>query len=491
MAQNKHDLVPKQRTLNRSPIFQLILMLVGVILAVLLWNFLSGFVACWRVTSLPGIPPAACSTSQPTLVATLPGDTPVAPTATPTISAPLVPLPPAWDGASRVTVLIVGFRGGDTNENCPLCTDTMILLTIDPLSKTAGMLSIPRDMWVDIPGFGYNRINAAYTVGELYKLPGGGPGLTIKTVETFLGVPIQYYAQIDFTAFEKMIDDIGGICLDVPVKVDVGVLDEHGTTIVKPGRQCLSGKVALGYARARDVVQGVAGGDVQRSQDQQLVIMAIRDKVLSNLPALVTQAVPLYNEISSGVHTDLSLDDILRLAMLAKDIPPGSIQQGVIDYTMMIDQTTTINGMIADVLRPFPDKIRQLVDKIFGGNTLNPMATGDSTQLMQQEAAKVLVVDASGVKGIAQKTFDYLKSQGMNVIGPGDIASNPDKYYFPPLPTRTMLIAHTGKPYTLIYLMALMKFNSANQLVIVFDPHASADIVLAVGLDWAGSNPMP
>ena len=81
---------------------------------------------------------------------------------------------------------------------------------------------------------------------------------------------------------------------------------EHGTTIIKPGYQCLSGKVALGYARTRDIAQGVTGGDVERSQNQQRVILAIRDKVLSNLPALVTKAVPLYNQISSGVHTNLN-----------------------------------------------------------------------------------------------------------------------------------------------------------------------------------------
>jgi LCP family protein required for cell wall assembly len=420
----------------------------------------------------------------------LPGATAPVQTTTATISAPPVALPPTWDGASRVNVLVLGLRGG-SNQDCPDCTDTMIVLTIDPVDKTAGMLSIPRDMWVNIPGFNNNRINAAYTTGELFKLPGGGPALTIKTVEEFLGIPIQYYAQIDFTAFEKMIDDIGGICMNVPVKVDVGVLDEHGTTIVQPGHQCLSGKVALGYARARDVVQGVAGGDVERSQNQQRVILAIRDKVLSNLPALVTQAGSLYNEISSGVHTDLSLDDILRLAILAKDIPLNSIQPGVIDYTMMIDQTTTVNGVPADVLRPFPDKIRELVDKIFGGGTLNPLATGTPLQLMQQEGARVLVVNASSATGIAQKTADYLKSQGMNVIGNGNKADYPDKYHSPPLPTRTMLIVHAGKPYAIKYLMTLMKFDSANQLVVDFNPGGSEDIVIALGADWTKSNPMP
>lgn len=464
----------------------------GLVLAVLLYIFMSGFVSCWRVTSLGGIPlPKCSSTGVIAPVATNSSGTPVAQTTTPGLSAPEVQLPPAWDGASRVTMLIVGLRGGDTNENCPLCTDTMILLTIDPVSRLAGMFSIPRDMWVNIPGFGYGKINSAYTDGELYKLPGGGPSLTKRTIENFLGTPIHYYAEIDFSAFERMVDEIGGICLDVPVTVEVGVLDEHGTTEVKAGHQCLSGKVALGYARTRDVGQGVAGGDVERSQNQQRVILAIRDKVLANLPALVPKAVPLYKEISSGIHTDLSLDDMLRLAMLAKDIPLNSIQKGVIDYTMMQDGKTTVNNLSVDILRPYPDKIRELVDKIFGGSAIAPSVSGDPTQMMSQEAARVLVINGSGINGIGQKTYDYLKAQGMNVMGPGNSTQYPDKYHYPPLPDRTMLILHTGKPYTMKYLMTLMKFDSANQIVIDFDPAAQADITLAVGIDWANSGALP
>ena len=490
MGQKKFDLVKKIRAFNLPTVLQLILMAVGLVLAVVLFIFLSGFVSCWSLTSLPGIPLPKCSSAVTAPVATNASGTPIAQATTPDLSAPEVPLPLPWDGASRVTLLVIGLRG--EGNDCPLCTDTMILLTVDPLNKTAGMVSIPRDMWANIPGFGYGRINSAYTLGDLYKLPGGGPALTELTVENFLGIPIKYYAQIDFSAFERMIDDIGGICLNNPVGIDVGVLDEHGTTRVKKGYQCLSGKVALGYARTRDVGQGVAGGDVQRSQNQQRVILAIRDKVLSNLPDIFSKAVPIYNEISSGVHTDLSLNDMLRLGMLVKDIPLNSIQQGLIDYTMMTDvKYTDHNGQTLDVLRPFPDKIRELVDQVFGGGSLKPMASGDPAQLMQQEAARVLVINGSGVDGIAAKTADYLKSQGMNVTGSGNMIDNPDKYYYPPLPERTMLIVHAGKPYAMNYLMALMKFDSANQLVMDFNPAASADITIAVGADWANSNPMP
>jgi LCP family protein required for cell wall assembly len=494
MTQKKIDPVRKMLTFTRPSIGHFIFMGVGLVLAILIYVFLSGFVSCWQLTSLPGVPPSTCSTGAVVVpVATKPGDTPVAQTATPVINAPQVQLPPAWDGASRVTIMIVGLDYGDwsADREGPSRTDTMMLLTIDPVSKTAGMLSIPRDMWVDIPGFGYSKINNAYAFGELYKLPGGGKELAIKTVEEFLGIPIQYFAQVDFAAFARMIDEIGGVCMDIPVKINVGVLYENGTTTVDTGYQCLSGKVALGYARARDAEQGVMGGDVERAQNQQRVILAIRDKVLANLPALVTRAVPLYNELSSGVHTDLSLDDILRLAILAKDIPLDSIQPGVINYTMMQDATYDLNGQKLAVLRPYPDKIRELVDQIFGGGSMKPAASGDPATLMQQEAGSVLVINGSGVDGIGQKTYDYLKSQGMNVIGPGNMVDYPDNYHYPPLPGHSMLIIHAGKPYAMKYLMDLMGFENANQVVVDFDPTAPADITLAIGVDWANSNPMP
>ncbi|HTX91685.1 MAG TPA: LytR C-terminal domain-containing protein, partial [Anaerolineales bacterium] len=139
--------------------------------------------------------------------------------------------------------------------------------------------------------------------------------------------------------------------------------------------------------------------------------------------------------------------------------------------------------------KPFPDKIRELVAKVFGTGTVEPLASGDPTQLMQAENAKVLVVNGSGVNGAAQTTFDYLKSQGVNVVNFGNIADYPDAYAYPPLPSRTMIIVHAGKPYVMKYLMSLMKFNSQSQIVVKFDPNASADIVLVVGADYVNAIP--
>jgi LCP family protein required for cell wall assembly len=349
------------------------------------------------------------------------------------------------------------------------------------------MLSIPRDMWVNIPGFGYSKINSAYTLGDEYHLPGGGPDLTVKTVENFVGVPIEYYAQLSFDAFQQMIDTLGGIDVTVTKQLTIDPLGPHNTVTLKPGLNHMTGPVALAYARARDVYQGITGGDVERASDQQQVILAIRDKVLApgNFLKLISEAPTLYNELSGGVNTNLTLDDISRLAMLAKDIPLDSIQRGVIDYTMMQDGTVDVKGQTLDILRPFPDKIRELVDKVFGSGTMQPLASGDLNQNMQAETAKVVVINGTGVNGMAQTTADYLKTQGMNVIGKGNTGDYPDKYYSP-FPGRTILIVHSGKPYAIQYLMGLMKFDSASQIIVDFNPNAPEDILVALGSDWGG-----
>ena len=157
---------------------QIVFWAIAIGVAVAGFLFVRGLVTCWRITPLAGSRPSTCGTgsdgglNQPTI-----NDqgTPIAPVAElpPAINIPDSNLPPAWDGASRITVLIIGldYRDYLANDGPPR-SDTMILLTIDPLTKTAGMLSIPRDMWVNIPGFQYGRINMAYFYGEGSKLPG-------------------------------------------------------------------------------------------------------------------------------------------------------------------------------------------------------------------------------------------------------------------------------------------------------------------------------
>ncbi len=483
MTVKKFDFLKTMRSLKRPSSGQLILLGVGLILAIATFIFLRGFVACWQLTSLPGLPPASCGIAaanpQGTPAVNAEG-TPLTPDILATSSAPQVQLPPPWDGASRVTILVIGldYRDWVSGEGPPR-SDTMILLTIDPLSKTAGMLSIPRDMWVNIPGFGYGKINTAYALGEAYKLPGGGPSLAVKTVENFLGVAIQYYAQIDFTAFERMIDEIGGLDLDVTQTITLDPLGQHNTVYdMPPGRYHFDGPMVLAYARARHT----EGGDVDRANRQQQVIFAIRDKVLSlnMLPTLVAKAPALYQELSTGIHTNLALDDSVKLGMLGLQIPQANIKKGVIDYSMM---TIGVSPDNLDIFKPIPDKIRVLRDEVFGGGAISPMAVGDQAQLLHAEAARVAVLNASGISGLAQRASDYLTSQGMNVVLIGNANEHPE---FPAswyADGYTTVVDYRGKPYAMRYLMSLMRMSSG-QIRTKFDPNAQADVVIFLRGDW-------
>jgi len=157
---------------------------------------------------------------------------------------------------------------------------------------------------------------------------------------------------------------------------------------------------------------------------------------------------------------------------------------------MMQDGTYELNGQQLAILRPYPDKIRELVDNIFGGGSRQPMATGTPEENMKAEAARIVVVNGSGVSGMAEQTANYLQSQGMNVIGFGNTSDYPDNYYNP-FPSRTVIIVHTGKPYAMQYLASVLNLNSPSQTIIDFNSDAPEDILVALGQDWGSNNPLP
>ncbi len=434
-------------------------------------------VTSWEFTDIGGI---RIVTPTPTL---RPGE----PTPTPGGSAaqpvPQGPTPEPWDGASRVNVLLIGldYRDWEAGEDAPR-SDTMILLSLDPLTKNAAMLSIPRDLWVDIPGgFGYGKINTAYSLGEANQLPGGGPELAMKTVESVLGIPIQYYAQVDFGAFVRFIDEIGGVKLDVPEPITIDLVGSGKETKkkLKPGVQTLPGEWALAYARARYT----EGGDFDRARRQQQVILAIRDRILAfdMAPTLVAKAPQLYAELSSGIRTNMTLDQAIQLAWLAKDIPEENIRHGIIGEEHVIFAKSP-EGL--DILKPIPEKIRILRDELFTTEgALSPAAAQQSLEdLAKAEGARIMVLNGAYVTGLAGRTSEYLRSLGLNA--PEDLLGNTEAVAY------TWVIDHTGNPYTVQYLMNLMNV-SPNNFRVRYDPNAQADIEIWLGSDWATNNAMP
>jgi LCP family protein required for cell wall assembly len=356
---------------------------------------------------------------------------------------------------------------------------------VDPVTKTAGMLSIPRDLFVNIPGFGHSRINTAWTLGEGAKLPGGGPGLAMETVSQFIGVPVQYYVQVDFDTFVSLIDLIGGIDIysDVKLRLDPSGTGQDHFVLTCCGMRHLNGLRALAYARCREESQGCSDGDLGRAKRQQKVILAIRDKVLDPeyFPQLLAQAPQLYDTFSSGIHTNMSLEDAMKLAVLVKDIPVESIKQGVINDDMISYVNFEFNGVPASVLRPVPDLIRILRDEIFvPGGPLSPLAQGDSLTLMQADAARIRIINATTTPDLDTRTASFLTGQGMQVAERGQPTVTTD---------RTLLVLYSPKLYALRYLVDMFGVTSGNQIIFKPDQSETVDIEIRIGEDWVGRLP--
>jgi polyisoprenyl-teichoic acid--peptidoglycan teichoic acid transferase len=356
----------------------------------------------------------------------------------------------------------------------------MIVFTIDPITKTAGMLSVPRDLWVNIPGFGYSRINTAYPSGEGAKLPGGGPGLAMKTVEQLLGVPIHYYVQIDFNTFVNLVNMLG--CITV-VPEERLVLDRVGSgpdhVVITPGGEReLCGWKVLAYARTRKT----EGGDTDRSRRQQQVIFALQQKIFDpqNFPTLISQAPEMYNQLQSGIHTNMPFEDAVKLAMLGKDIQPASIKTGIIDTSMVTLEHTILAGQAADVMKPMADKIRVLRDLIFTTTgPVSPLAQGDVASLMRAEEARVRIADGTFTPGLDQRAGVFFQSQGMNVTEVGAA----DAVY-----STTNVIVYGPKLYTLKYLQSVFGI-SQTQIKFNPDPNSTVDIEIRLGSDIAAVIP--
>ncbi len=253
----------------------------------------------------------------------------------------------------RINVLLLGIdqREGVTE---PARTDTMLVLTIDPQTKTAGMLSINRDLWVKIPGqTSEGKINTAHFLGEVEHVPGGGPALALQTVQAALDIPVPYYIRLNFTAFEKLIDMIGGIDIEVAEPIDDPTYPDAGfgydPFYVEAGWQHMDGRTALKYARTR----ATAGSDLDRVKRQQQVVLTVRDKILKNnqLSNVLAQLGPLLQLPGGPVQTNLTPGQIVELINLAAQIDRDEIHTVTLTGDM-IDPYLAPDGQEAIVLKP-------------------------------------------------------------------------------------------------------------------------------------------
>jgi len=384
---------------------------------------------------------------------------------------------PDWEKKERVTILLLGVDKRE-GEHGPWRTDTMILGTIDPESKTAGMLSIPRDLWVPIPGSGESRINSANFIGDRDNYPGGGPALAKKTVEYNLGVSVHYYVLLDFDGFEKIIDTIGGI----DVNVERTLHDERypdpspddpnrvRTIHFEAGLQHMDGKAALEYARSR-----LSTSDFDRSHRQMQIILAVREQALRF--NLIPRVPELMVTLADIVQTDLQPGNIITLARLGGEIEQENLKSAIIDHTMTVEHVTPSG---AQVLLPVREKIRPVVEDLFTSPTAPPspqpqVVPVEQIDRLAQEGAKIVVQNGTPTGNLAAQTAAFLKEQGYHVVE----FSDADRFDYP----QSIIIDYTGKEYTIQSLAVLFNVTPEN---IRRSPNlkSEVDIRLIVGQDF-------
>lgn len=273
----------------------------------------------------------------------------------------LVPIPQGITADNRTNILAMGI---DRRPGEPFIsrTDTMMIVSLDPEEETISILSVPRDLYVVIPGRGRDRINTAFVYGSSGNNPAGGAALAMQTVEHNLGVPIHHYVLVDFSAVIQGVDALGGIDVNVPYTINDPTFPDmnygYDPLYIPAGEHHFNGEMALKYARTRH-----ADNDFRRASRQQQVVLAVRDKALSlGAGGLLRRAPQLYAQVEQGLRTDLSLEQMIGIARLASDIPAENIRNEVLDENY-VSSYRTERG--ASVLILDNEKAATLIDSLF------------------------------------------------------------------------------------------------------------------------------
>ncbi|MBE2222195.1 MAG: LCP family protein [Anaerolineae bacterium] len=276
----------------------------------------------------------------------------------------LVPTSEPWGGTDRVNLLLMGIdrRPGEAFISR---TDSMMIVSVDPVTESISILSVPRDLYVDIPGRGRDRINTAFVYGSGGDNPEGGASLAMQTVAYNLGVPLDHYVMVDFSAVTKGIDLLGGIDVYVPQDLSDPTYPDmdygFDPLYIPAGTQHLDGELALKYARTRH-----ADNDFGRASRQQQVMLAARNKAISmGVGSLLTKAPAIYRQLENGVKTDLSLDQLIALATTISEIPEENIRNEVLGYGY-VSSYRAENG--AQVLVLDNAAAAQLIQELFYNN---------------------------------------------------------------------------------------------------------------------------
>ena len=378
----------------------------------------------------------------------------------PLANAPLVgtapgedPPPPGWTGTERLNVLLLGIDSRGDSRSMQN-TDTMIVLSLDPVNKTAAMLSIPRDTYIDRPGVLVDKINAAYAFG--------GPDLSRRVVEDLLGIRLNAYALVDFEAFTKVVDAVGGVVIDVkrPVRDESYPTSDYGIERVDitAGPQLMDGSTALRFARSRHDTN-----DYSRAQRQQLVISALRTRLaegdfLRSLPALV-------DRVGSAVQTNFDPANVIPLAVFGSGIEGDRIRSEVLYPCGGAYPHCELQASSGDkgfILVPDRARIRDFAAALF----YDPQ--------VKSEGASIEVRNAGARNGLAQTIADRLVERAFTVANVTDGVTG----------RSAVLVRNGDKRYTANALAQQLGGLPVDTLP--SSEQTAADIVVRVGSDFRG-----
>lgn len=357
---------------------------------------------------------------------------------------------------SNLNILLLGTdqRPGQSNWR----TDTIILLTVNQEEKTAGLLTIPRDLYVNIPEIGKQRINTADFYGYYYHYPGGGPNLIKQTIEQNLGIRVHYFVRGGFDAFRKAIDILDGVQVDVDCALyEQDFYDDFGhvTLNFQPGVQTMDGVTALRYARSRYTTN-----DYDRGRRQRKVILAMWDKATSL--NLLPKWPALYQEMSDSIQTDLGPTEMAALAYIGTQLKMDKIKSRAIDNRSTIPYITPEG---AQVLLPNAEKIHSVLVEFFAPVT-------DQVDAVAAENATILI--ESGNPQAAAIAATSLKRQGLNVTASTSAV---------PLAPASAITIYNNKPETAQRLAALLRLDPSS-IQTATDGNAPADIVVNLGRNY-------
>lgn len=306
----------------------------------------------------------------------------------------------------RINILVLGLDlRRDEPDDQPARTDTIMILSIDPYAKTAGMFSIPRDTWVEIPngngGYYRNKINTAYEFGDLYDYPGGGPDLIKDTIKHNFDIDVDNYVVLNFNNFISLIDELGGIDVDIPsYAADFAYNDCNACPYYAveffPGPQHMDGETALAYVRIRK-----SDDDFKRIERQQLVVRATALKAAS-LGNILDNPVGLYKEYKSSIKTDIREFFVLGRAKLLQQVDLDAAPSVSMAEALYVCPEETCGG--AAGLLWDPVKLEELKNIVFAPEQNSPLVN---------ERAAVSVKNGTLTPDLAGEFAQYLSQHGL------------------------------------------------------------------------------